>query len=113
MIRIIERLKTANPDVEIILQTMNVILDMPELNHVESTQRYDLPKYHKMYQQVAKQYNLQIIDHYFNWEKFLKEKGRDEYVKVVSDGVHPNLEGYKMILLPEMKKQLAGIDEIY
>ena len=104
----IHSLKEANAEVEIVLQTMNVILDMPELNHTESTNRLDLPKYIKMYRQVAKKNKLQIIDHYPNWKKFLKKEGRDKYIEVVTDGVHPNLEGYRKILLPELKKQLLG-----
>lgn len=104
----IHALKEADAAAEIVLQTMNVILDMPELNHTESSNRPDLPKYNKMYRQVAKKYNLLLIDHYPNWKKFLKREGRDKYIEVVTDGVHPNLEGYRKILLPELKKQLLG-----
>ena len=106
LILMIETLIAANSDVEIILQTMNVILDMPELNHTESTNRSELPKYLKMYRQVAKKYDLQIIDHYPNWKRFLEKEGREKYVEVVTDGVHPNLDGYRKILLPELKKEL-------
>ena len=90
-------------------QTMNVIIDMPELNMTEATKRENLFKYLKMYKQVAKKHNLLLIDHYSNWKKFLKQEGRDEYVKVVTDGIHPNMEGYRKILLPELKKELAGL----
>ena len=102
----IHSLKEANAEVEIILQTMNVVIDMPELNLTASTQRPDLLKYLKMYKRVAKKHNLLLIDHYSNWKKFLKQEGRDEYIKVVTDGIHPNLEGYRLILLPELKKSL-------
>ena len=102
----IQSLKDANKDVEIILQTMNVVLDMPELNHKESSERPQLVEYIKMNKQVAKKYQLQLIDHYANWDKLLITKGRKEYLKYVTDGVHPNLEGYRLILLPKLKEVL-------
>ncbi|NQU54135.1 MAG: hypothetical protein HQ522_16530 [Bacteroidetes bacterium] len=102
----INTLKERNPDVEIILQTMNVVIDMPELNMTESTKRADLLQYLGMYREVAKENRLLLIDHYPNWHKFLKEEGRDAYVKVVTDGIHPNLDGYRKILLPKLKEVL-------
>ena len=105
---IIKTLRDANPNVEIILQTMNVVLDMPELNLTESTKRSDLPQYLKMYREVAKKNHLMLVDHYPNWEKFLKQEGREAYIKVVTDGIHPNLEGYRKIMLPELKRKLRG-----
>jgi lysophospholipase L1-like esterase len=104
----INSLKEADAEVEIVLQTMNVILDMPEVNHTESAKRPDLTEYIRMYRQVAKKYNVLLIDHYPNWKKLLKREGRDKYLELVTDGVHPNLEGYRKILLPELKKQLLG-----
>jgi lysophospholipase L1-like esterase len=59
-----------------------------------------------MNEKIAKRHNLLFIDHYSNWKKFLKNEGRQEYIKVVRDGVHPNLDGYRLILLPELKKTL-------
>ena len=103
---IIATLKNTNPKVEIILQTMNLVIDMPELKMAEATERSDLPKYMEMYRDVAKEKQLLLIDHYPNWENFFQIKGRDEYIKIVTDGVHPNLDGYRMILLPELKKVL-------
>ena len=102
----IASLKNANPDVEIILQTMNVVIDMPELNMSEATKRSDLTEYLEMYRQVAYEKHLLLIDHYPNWEKYLKDEGRDAYIKIVTDGIHPSLKGYKNILLPELQKNL-------
>ncbi len=102
----IHSLKEANSEIEIILQTMNVVIDMPENESKASSDRPELPKYVKMNEKVAKRHNLLLIDHYSNWKKFLKNEGRQEYIKVVGDGVHPNLDGYRLILLPELKKTL-------
>lgn len=104
----IQSLKEANKDVEIIIQTMNVVIDVPELNMSEATKRANLTKYHKMYRNVAKQNQLLLIDHYPNWEKFLHNKGNESYLKIVTDGIHPNLEGYRKVLLPELKMKLLG-----
>jgi len=105
---IIRTLKSNNPHVEIILQTMNVVIDMPELNMNEFTHRSELHLYLKMYREVAGEHQLLLIDHYPNWAKYLKEKGRDAYIEIVKDGIHPGLEGYRMILLPELKRVLQN-----
>ena len=88
------------------MQAMNVILDMPCEHCKHATERSELPKYLKMNKQVAKERDLLMINHYRNWERYLKRKGRDTYLKIVTDGVHPNLEGYRLILLPELKRVL-------
>ena len=102
----IHSLREANPEVEIILQTMNLIIDMPDLGIAPSSDRPELLEYHDMYKQVAKKYKLKIIDHYPNWKSFYEREGREEFLKVVTDGIHPNLEGYRKVLLPELKKDL-------
>lgn len=102
----IATLKNANPEVEIILQTMNVVIDMPELNMAEAAKRSDLLNYLKMYRLVAKEKHLLLIDHYPNWDYYLKNEGRDASIRIVTDGIHPSLEGYRMILLPELQKNL-------
>ena len=79
---------------------------MPELNMSEATERSGLPKYLEMYRQVANEQDLLLIDNYPNWENYLKNEGRDAYIKIVPDGIHPSLEGYRKILLPELQKNL-------
>ncbi len=103
---IIQSLKSYNPEIEIILQTMNVVIDMPELNTTEFTKRSELNQYLAMYRKVAEENHILLIDHYPNWERYLKEEGRDAYIRIVKDGIHPGLEAYRMILLPELKRVL-------
>jgi acyl-CoA thioesterase-1 len=100
---IIRFLKDANPKIEIILQTMNVVIDLPELNQHASTDRENLHLYHEMYRDVAKRNQLLLIDHHPNWKRYLQNEGKEAYLKIVTDGVHPNLEGYRIVLLPELK----------
>lgn len=102
----IRSLQEANPGIEIILQTMNLIIDMPELGIAPSSDRPDLLEYHEMYRQVAEEYGIQIIDHYPNWKEFYEREGKEEFLKLVTDGIHPNLEGYRNVLLPELRKEL-------
>lgn len=99
-------LENANPKDEIILQTMSLVIDMSELNMLEATKRSDLLEYLKMYPQVAKERNLMLIDHYPNWDMCLKNEVRDTYFRNATDGIHPNLEGHKKILLSELQKTL-------
>ena len=104
----ISSLKEANSEVEIILQTMNVILDIPELGLAEASERPDLAKFNRMYCKVARKHKLMLIDHYSKWMAYLRKEGRDEYLKMVTDGVHPNLEAYRRIILPNLKNELQG-----
>ena len=101
---IVDTLLRSNPDTEIILQTMNAVIDMPELELAHSTNRAQLPRYLNMYSQVAKQRKLLLVDHYPNWKRYLKKEGRDAYIEIVPDGVHPTAEGYRKILIPELEK---------
>jgi acyl-CoA thioesterase-1 len=101
---IIDTMLESNPDIEIILQTMNLVIDVPELEKSHSTDRAELPEYLKMYRKVAKERKLLLVDHYPNWKRYMKKEGRDAYRKIVPDGVHPTAEGYRKILIPELKR---------
>jgi alpha-L-rhamnosidase/acyl-CoA thioesterase-1 len=105
--KMIGRLKSSNPEVEIILQTMNVVIDMPELNMSEATKRPALTDYYDGYRQVAADMGLLLIDHYPNWRNLFESKGREVFIKYVPDGIHPKYEGYRKILLPELQKSLT------
>ncbi|MBI9060705.1 MAG: SGNH/GDSL hydrolase family protein [Marinilabiliaceae bacterium] len=100
----INSLKSSNPEVEIIVQTMNVVIDMPELDMSESTKRSALADYYGVYRQVAADMGLLLIDHYPNWQNLLRSKGRELFIQYVPDGIHPNYEGYRKIVIPELQK---------
>jgi len=103
---IIKTLEGFNPEVEIILQTMNFVIDVPEKNRTGSSKRIELTKYIKMYRKVARKKKLILIDNYPNWKRYLKKQGRDAYIKLVPDGIHPSAEAYRKIMIPEFKKEL-------
>ena len=105
---IIDKILAANPKTEIILQTMNPVLDRPEHGaDAAAKQRPHLADYAEGYRQVAKERKLRLVDHYPNWLKLLRENPA-QFDKLVPDGVHPRLESYRAVLLPELKKTLLA-----
>lgn len=96
----IERMKKARPESEIILMTM----DPPIGEHL--AKRPKIEEYYEMYRAVARQHHLLLIDHEPNWRRVLKQ-GDAEYKKLVPDGIHPNAEGCEKIILPEIMKSVG------
>lgn len=105
--QMIEEIRTALPETEIIIQTMNSVWDSPQGSGMSAKTRPDLAEYYEGYRKVAKKYNLPVIDHYKNWEK-LRENDFDLYKKYIRDGTHPTPEGSTAITFPEVKKVLLG-----
>lgn len=99
----IDRIKLANPNCEVILQTMDIPLD----DHFK--QRPDYLAYYQMYRDVAKARKLLLIDHYPHWKAIL-DKGKDAYLKEVSDGIHPDPAAARKIIAPYILERLAGRD---
>ncbi|MBB6110165.1 acyl-CoA thioesterase-1 [Mucilaginibacter lappiensis] len=95
----IDRIKLFNPDCEIILQTMDIALDKHAADRPELTTYYDL------YRQVAKKRKLLLIDHYPHWKAIL-DKGKEEYLKYVPDGLHPDPDGARKIIAPYVVEKL-------
>ncbi|MEN7547993.1 GDSL-type esterase/lipase family protein [Rapidithrix thailandica] len=103
----VRQIKEASPSTQIILQTMNLVTDVPKKKMEEAAKRPELEKYYQVYRKVAQDENLLLIDHYYNWLKLFKED-RKQFLKYVPDGIHPNPDGYRAVLLPELKKALSG-----
>jgi acyl-CoA thioesterase-1 len=99
LIYTIDRILLANPDCEIILQTMDIALD------AHGTARPDLLAYYQLYRDVAKKRKLLLIDHYPHW-KALLDQGKDAYLKAVPDGLHPGVEASKNIIAPYVIERL-------
>lgn len=90
-----------NANCEIILMTM----DPPINEHLE--RRPDIEKYYQMYRDVAKARKLRLIDHEANWKPVL-EKGKETYLALVPDGIHPNAKGCEQIITPAIEAALFG-----
>ncbi|MFO1528407.1 MAG: GDSL-type esterase/lipase family protein [Kiritimatiellia bacterium] len=97
----IDTVLAANPKAEIILQTMNTVVGEHAAN------RPRLEEYAQVYRDVAAARGLRLIDHLPNWKK-LMETDRARFDELVPDGIHPQLPGYRAVLLPELKTRLAG-----
>jgi acyl-CoA thioesterase-1 len=101
----------ANPNAEIVVQTTNPVLDMPDPENRHATNRPRLADYGQVYREVAHERGLILVDNYPNWLKLL-HSGREEYLKRVPDGIHPQEPGYREVVLPELKRVLLGRKEI-
>lgn len=96
----IDRLLEAQPNCEIILMVMNPPVAFP------ARQRPNLVAYNQMYRDVARERELQLIDHFPVWEKLLAEDpGR--FLQYVPDAIHPVREGALNVILPTMIEALG------
>lgn len=107
LIAMIDAIQAQNPDVEIILQTMNCIWDSPFGSGISATIRPDLAAYYQMYRDVAASRRLMLIDHHPNWLALQKEHPIT-FQLYVNDGVHPGADGIREVTLPLIKRTLSG-----
>lgn len=86
----VRALRQQNPDVDIILQTMNPAWDSPK----SAPKRYagdrpHLDDYYAVYRDYARRHGLPLVDHFPVWDEIRNnEPGR--FRKMVSDGIHPH-----------------------
>lgn len=83
-------LRKQNPQVDIVLQTMNVPWDSPQTPGKKyGSERRNLNNYYEVYRRYAREHDLPLVDNYPNWLKRQKEDPAG-YQKAVSDGIHPH-----------------------
>lgn len=95
----IDRIREANPQCEIVLQVMN----MPIREHLE--QRPHINDYYELYRKIARKRKVKLIDHYAYWTGLL-DRGEAEFLKYVPDGIHPNALAWKNYTVPFLLKEL-------
>lgn len=102
---ILDRITTALPDCEIILQVMNPVVGKPagDFSH-----RRNLPAYEQIYRDAAKRRGLLLIDHSPAWTNLLRTEGEQGFRRYVPDGVHPNAEAYARFVTPVLLNHLFG-----
>ncbi len=100
----IDRIKKALPETEIILQTMNPSWDAPNGNRSGSI-RPELASYYEVYRKVAAERGLKLIDHNKNWLK-IRSENEEQFKVYVADGVHPTKDASVKVTFPEVKKAL-------
>ena len=103
----IDRLLAANPATEIILQTMNACLDQAQPGGGRhASDRPEVAAYFQGYREVAQARALILVDHYPNWLKIMTND-LPLFDRLVPDRIHPQAEGYRQVLLPELKATLC------
>jgi lysophospholipase L1-like esterase len=107
LLAMIDTIRRDNPNVEIILLTMNPIGGEAECrpeNH--SHYRGGLPNYYQMVRDVAASHGLRLIDLHEVWNDWRK-KNPEGFTTLVPDGVHPNEEGCREVILPGFLRGLG------
>ena len=107
LLAMIDAIQAQNPDVEIILQTMNTVWNSPAGSNQSATLRPDLASYYQMYRDVAIERGLRLIDHHPNWAG-LQSGEPATFQAFVADGVHPSSAGISRITMPLLKWKLSG-----
>jgi acyl-CoA thioesterase-1 len=103
----IDRILAANPQADIVLQTMNSAWDAPS-NYRAAILRPQLAEYYQGYREVARQRGLLLIDHHVHWCE-LQGRQRALFESYIPDGIHPEATGCEAIILPELKARLTSI----
>lgn len=102
--RILDRITTALPDCEIILQLMNPAVGHPPGHRSE---RRDQHIYQQIYRDAAQQRGLLLVDHSIAWNALLASQGEAGFKRYVPDGVHPNAAGYERFVLPVLLEAIG------
>lgn len=98
-----------NPDAAIILQTMNAFWDCTNAGGFAAadSSRPKLEDYNNNYRACAKERGLALIDNYPDWVRFKKEHC-DQFQIFLPDGTHPNKEGVRTVMWPNLEKFLEA-----
>ena len=102
----LDSLHEALPHCEVILQIMNPVIDRPE-GH--TGHRGNLPAYCDQWRAIAGERGLTLIDHWPQWSHLL-ETNEQEFRQLVPDGLHPEDEGYRIIVMPELLRACRLVD---
>ncbi len=98
----IDAFAAQNPDVIIVLQTMN---NLPPDTSPFSP-RVNLNGYYQIYRDVAAARGAILIDHYPNWLD-LYTNDLSTWQSYMADAVHPNATGQAQVLFPELQAVLG------
>lgn len=90
----VKALRTQNPRVEIILQTMNPAWDSPAPvanGKKYATDRPHIADYYEVYRRYARQHDLPLVDNFPVWQK-LRDEDPAAFQQAIPDGIHPGEE---------------------
>jgi hypothetical protein len=100
----IDRIQTALPGCEIILQITNPVVGRPE---GDRSHRREQEKYEQIYRDIARERKLVLIDNAPLWRAILEKKGEQSYRQFVPDGIHPIGSAYKAVTVSNILRTLG------
>jgi len=100
---LLDRIATALPTCEVILQIMNPAFGKAE---GESAHRRNQDAYQQIYRDAAKRRGLLLVDHSVAWNHLLATEGEAAVKKLIPEGVHPNVEGWRRLVTPTLHRAL-------
>ena len=104
--QMVKTLQKQNPEVEIVLQTMDPAWDSPRVPEKKpGSDRPNLEAYYDAYRNYAREHNLPLVDNYPNWLKIQKEEP-EKYQKMVPDGIHPSSSASVAVTWPAIETLL-------
>jgi acyl-CoA thioesterase I len=107
LVAMITALTRTNPDVEIMLLTMNPTGgEAAERSADHAYYRGSLPEYYQMVRDIAAERKLRLIDLNAVWKEW-RNANPDEFALRVPDGVHPDEGGCRKVILPAVLKGLG------
>jgi lysophospholipase L1-like esterase len=104
----VRALRRRNPQVDIVLQTMNPAWDSdaPKAGGKKyGSDRPRLEKYYAVYRDYATRGNLPLVDHYPVWQG-IQKKDVKRFRKMVPDGIHPDAAASREVTWPAVKALL-------
>ena len=102
----IDAIRAARPDCEIILQTMNPAWNAPNGNQSGSI-RPNIATYYQGYRDVAADRGLTIVDNYTVWN-VLRANEQSRFESYIADGTHPNSSGYQQLVTSAIRSLLGA-----
>jgi hypothetical protein len=104
----IDRIREANPNAEIILMTMNPAFDTSDGQYFNGTYRPNLPDFYQGYRDVAAARGLQLIDVYNDWTNLLATNSA-LFAADFPDGLHPTAPASLAVTLPAVERGLQTV----
>ena len=101
--KILDRIAAVLPTCEVILQIMNPAFGKAE---GESAHRRNQDAYQQIYRDAAKRRGLLLVDHSVAWNHLLATEGEAAVKKLIPEGVHPNVEGWRRLVTPTLHRAL-------
>lgn len=103
----VKALRQQNPQVDIVLQTMNGVWDAPAVpaDRKSASNRPHLADYYEVYRKYAHEHGLPLVDHHANWLK-LQQDEPEKFKKWLPDGTHPIPEASVAVTFPAIQSTL-------